>query len=87
MVFLAKDAESVHSKPKGIIPSRYVNFIPFLSRACRMASKLFGIGNRRPFSKSRTVDNETRAASAKSCCDISSQPRAARLCSGDMKHV
>src|SRR5579883_1329100 len=55
---------------------------PAISKARLIASRLLAIGVRLPFSKSRTVDSDTLARWAKSSCDQSSQPRAARLCSG-----
>ena len=43
------------------------NDIPWSRRAFSIAAKLLPMGTRRPFSKSRTVDSDTRALSA-SCC-------------------
>jgi len=58
--------------------------IPCRSSAALIAARLFAIGTRRPFSKSRTVERETCAALARSSCDRSNQARAARHCSGVM---
>lgn len=63
-------------------PASTNSAIPAASMARRRASKLFAIGARRPFSKSRTVDRDTFALFASSSWLQSSQPRAARLCSG-----
>jgi hypothetical protein len=54
------------------------------SIARRIASRLFAIGTRCAFSKSRTVLSDTLARFANSVCDHPNHPRAARLCSGDM---
>lgn len=56
--------------------------IPRFSSAARIAFRLFGIGARRPASKSFTVERPTVAAFARSSCEISSHARAARHCSG-----
>ena len=68
------------------VPSRLkTNRTPAASIAFRMASRLLAIGVRRAVSKSRTVLRETLARSARSVCDQPNHPRAARLCSGDIK--
>jgi hypothetical protein len=58
--------------------------MPCSSNTRSIAAKLFAIGDLLPFSKSLTVLRETFARRARSSCDSSSHPRAARLCSGDM---
>lgn len=60
------------------------NEMPAISKDKRIASRLFLIGTRRPFSKSLIVDSDMFALSANSLCVQSSHPRAARLCSGDI---
>jgi len=58
-------------------------YTPAAAKTSRMAMRLFRIGVRRPFSKSRTVLRATLARFAKSSWLQSNQPRAARLCSGE----
>lgn len=62
--------------------SSAIKLMPPASKARVIASRLFVIGTLRPFSKSRTVLSETLARLASSSWLQSSQPRAARLCSG-----
>jgi hypothetical protein len=66
-----------------IIPLAFSSDTPAASRARCIACRLFAIGMRLAFSKSRIVLSETCARFARSSCDQSNQPRAARLCSGD----
>ena len=54
-----------------------VNWTPLPSSASRIAVALFGTGVRAARSKSATVDWDTRAAAASSCCDQASRARAA----------
>src|SRR5438270_2352569 len=68
--------------PVAFPPVEKTSFTPASAMAFRMAAKVAAIGVCRPFSKSRTVDNDTFARLARSSCDQPNHPRAARLCSG-----
>ena len=69
--------------PVALPASSKSNSTPASARTRFIASRLFAIGVRLPFSKSRTVESATLARFARSSWLQSSHARAARLCSGD----
>lgn len=67
---LIEFADSVHQRRFRFtteipdVPPSSTKAIPAPSRAAVIAVRLFAIGTRRPFSKSRTVESETEALAA-----------------------
>ncbi len=82
--FACQIAALPRAMPRGSPSSSKLQTIPWRAKTSAIARKLFAMGVRRPFSKSRIVESDTDAASASSFCSNANQPRAARHCSRDM---